>query len=183
MSTFIIIIACLLFAAALASLSVLPRWQALAPVLSYLGLAAVSLARRDGVQLLPVNSSILMGWLCMTLVVMAASALQPAAVRRASRGTGYILVGALAGLSVGLLGFTVSAGLSLLYGIMITAVAVGVFFGYLLFTNTPAGAGVNFSSGKFFSYLLAKGFPAAITVMQAGVVLVLALALHNASNP
>ena len=55
----------------------------------------------------------------------------------------------------------------------------GVFLGFLLYTRTPQGAPVNLLSGNFFSYLLAKGFPAAITVMQLGVVLVIALALYN----
>lgn len=151
--------------------------QLLAPALSYCGLLSLSMASRSGVALLPINNTILIAWLCMTLVVMLATLMQPAPVRMQTRGTAYITVGAFAGLAVGLLGFTVSASLSLLYGAMVIGVAAGVFFGYLLFTNTPAGAAVGIRTGNFFRYLLAKGFPIAISVMIMGVVAVILLAM------
>ena len=66
-----------------------------------------------------------------------------------------------------------------LYACMILGTAAGCFFGYLIFTNTPRGAPVNFSSGHFFQYLLAKGFPIALAVMMMGIVLVLLLAVNN----
>lgn len=115
----------------------------------------------------------------MTVVVMLATMMQPVAVRRQSRGMGYMIGGAFAGLAVGLLGFTVSSSLSLLYGMMIVGVAAGIFLGFLLYTKTPEGSPVGITSGFFFKYLLAKGFPTAITVMQIGVVLVILVALHN----
>lgn len=34
-------------------------------------------------------------------------------------------------------------------------------------------------AGNFFKYLLAKGFPTAITIMQIGVVLVIVIALYQ----
>ena len=90
-----------------------------------------------------------------------------------------MMIGALVGLAVGLLGFTVSSNISLLYSIMILAVIAGIFLGFLLYTQTPSGRPVGPGSGNFFRYLLAKGFPTAITVMQIGVVLVLIIALNN----
>lgn len=120
-----------------------------------------------------------MGWLLMTLVVMFTIVLQPEAMRRQTRGMAYITGGALVGLAVGLLGFTAVSSLSMLYAFMIVAVVAGIFFGFLLYTNTPDGKPVGISSGNFFKYLLAKGFPTAITVMQIGVVLVMVIALHN----
>ena len=50
-------------------------------------------------------------------------------------------------------------------------------------SHAPEGAGFGPSSGHFFNYLLAKGFPTAITVMQIGVALVLAIALQKFVNP
>lgn len=150
--------------------------QLLAPALSYLGLLFASFAQHDNVPLIPINNTILIGWLCMTVVVMLAVIMQPPAITAQTRGEGYILGGAIVGLAIGLLGFTFSSVLSMLYGIMVVATLAGIFFGYLLFTNTPAGSAVNFRSGRFYTYLLAKGFPTAITVMQIGVVLVILVA-------
>lgn len=157
------------------------RKQLAAPALSYLGLLFLSMANRGGVPFVPINNTILIGWLCMTLVVMLATVLQPPAISMQTRGEGYMLGGAVTGMAIGLLGFTFSAALPMLYGIMIIATLAGIFFGYLLFTNTPSGAAVGLRSGRFFTYLLAKGFPTAITVMQLGVALVIIVA-RNALN-
>ena len=56
---------------------------------------------------------------------------------------------------------------------MILATVAGICLGFLLYTNTPDGRPVAPRTGHFFKYLLAKGFPTAVTVMQAGVALVL----------
>lgn len=176
MATFLIIVSVVLWLGALASL----MWrQILSPVLSYLGLLTLSLATEYGYQIVPINNTILMSWLCMTVVVMLATMLQPAPVRAQTRGTGYILAGALAGMAVGLLGFTVTASVALLYGIMIVATVAGIFFGFLLYTSTPDGKPVALQSGNFFRYLMAKGFPTAITVMQIGVALVIIIAFNR----
>lgn len=174
MYIFLIILSVLLWIGALVALR---GRQMLAPALSYAGLLLLSLAHKDGFQLLPINTTILMGWFAMTLVVMIIVMLQPEAVRRQTRGTVYMIIGAVAGLAVGLLGFTFSASLSLLYAIMVAGVIAGTFCGFLLYTRTPEGAPVSPGSGNFFRYLLAKGFPTAITVMQPGIALVLAIAL------
>ncbi|MDE6142491.1 MAG: hypothetical protein K2F94_00270, partial [Muribaculaceae bacterium] len=116
---------------------------------------------------------------CMTIVVATATMLQPVPLRRASRGMGYIMTGAIAGMAIGLLGFSFASHVSMLYAIMVVATAAGTFFGFLIYTNTPQGRPVGIGSGNFFKYLLAKGFPTAITVMQLGVVLVLLIAINN----
>jgi hypothetical protein len=177
MTVTVIIISCILFAA---SLALLPLRMLAAPACAFMGLMTLSFAKSaDGYPLVPVNGTILIGWLCMTVVVTTATLLQPVAVRNTRRGMGYIIVGALAGMSVGILGYTVASQVSMLYGIMIAATVSGTFLGFLLYTNTPEGRAINVASGNFFRYLLAKGFPTAITVMQIGVALVLTIALYK----
>lgn len=156
------------------------RNQILAPALSFLGMLVMSYASTsEGIPLIPINGTILMGWLGMTLVVMAATAMQTQAIRAQQRGMGYMLMGALTGMVLGLLGFSFSLPLQMLYGIMVLATAAGLFFGYLFFTRTPEGVNVGFRSGHFFRYLLAKGFPVAISVMILGVVLVVYIATQQ----
>lgn len=172
-----IIIGCILFA--------LTFWfiyanQLLAPAFSYMGLLALSLAdNRLGQPYLPINNTILISWLCMTLVVMVATMLQPEAVRRQTRGVWYMAIGTITGMAVGLLGFTFTYNLPMLYTFMIMGCAAGCFLGYLLFTRTPRGEAVGIRSGHFFQYLLAKGFPIAISIMMMGVVAVLILAVNS----
>lgn len=179
MAVFLIILSVLLWVAAIWCLY---GRQTIAPVLSYLGLLAISFASSGGIRLLPVNVTILMGWLCMTLVVMFVSALQPEPVRRQTRGMSFMIGGGVTGLALGLLGFTVTSPVSLRYACMILAVIVGVALGFLLYTNTPDGRPIRPGSGNFFKYLLAKGFPTAITLMMPGVVLVLLIALNNVNG-
>ena len=176
MTVFLIILSCLLWGLALFALA---RRPALGPALSYVALLTLSFAQYNGVPLLPINSVMLIGWLCMTLVVMFATYLQPVAVVSQTRGMGYIIVGALTGMAVGLLGFTCTSNLPLLYAIMILATVAGIYLGFLLYTRTPEGRPVAPGSGFFLNYLLAKGFPTAITVMQIGVALVLAIACYK----
>lgn len=163
----------------LASLAALFYRQLLAPALSYLGLLVLSFAHEGTVPLLPISNVLLWGWLAMTIVVMMIVLLQPSAVRASIRGEGYMAGGAITGLAIGLLGFTMSSDINMLYGIMVIAVAAGTFLGYLMYTRTPAGNALRAGSGNFFNYLLAKGFPTAITVMQLGVACVLAIALQR----
>lgn len=176
MAALIITASCILWIGAIVAL----WWRPLvSPVLSFLGLLCLSAAKTGSMALggpyplVPINSSVLMSWLCMTVVVTGATVMQPADRMRGNASMGYLLGGALAGLAVGLLGFTFSSSMSILYGCMVIAVAAGTFFGWLLFTNTPAGRSNMAGSGGFFSLLLAKGFPVAITVMQLGVPLVI----------
>lgn len=178
MYIFLIILAALLWGA---SFWMLTSRLVLAAPLSFLGLLCVSLARHGGVPLLPLNTTMVSGWLVMTLVVTAVTSMQPRALVAQTRGMGYITAGALAGMALGLAFCTVTGSLQLRYALMVAATAVGTAAGFLLYSRTPQGRAVAPGSGVFTKYLLAKGFPAAIAVMQLGVVLTLALALYNTS--
>ncbi len=161
------------------SIVALPSRPLYAPALSYLGLLCLSFcSTSQGYPWVPISWTMLLCWLSMTLIVMFATMLQPAPVRAQARGMGYMIVGAFAGMIVGLLGVTLNVGLNLLYGIMIVSTIVGIFLGFLLYSNTPDGKGVSLSSGHFFKYLLAKGFPTAVTVMQIGLALAIVLSLY-----
>ena len=170
MSVILVILAVILLA--LAYVLLFER-EAVAPVSAFLGMACCYAA-----SCLPLNANILLTWLCLTVIVTGVSLMQPRAVMQQRRGMGYITVGSLAGLAVGLLGFSVTTRLGAVYAFMVLGVVAGIFFGYYIFTRTPRGRAVSLSSGHFFSYLLAKGFPVAITTMQTGVLLVLPLARH-----
>lgn len=173
MSIFLIISACLLWGA---SFLMLFRRILLAPGLSYLALLVLSFATKDGLPLLPVNNVILISWLSITIVVMLTILLQTQQMRSSTAGMGYMTIGAVAGMIVGLLGFTIAEDITMRYSIMVVGTAAGTILGYLMYRNTPSGRS---AQENFLPYLAAKGFPVAITVMQAGVALVLALALYS----
>lgn len=179
MTVFLIILSALLW---IASVWCLYGRQTLAPALSYLALLSLSFISENGYSLLQINTTILMGWLCMTLAVIFTTVLQPEPVRRQTRGMTFIIGGGVTGLALGLLGFSISSSISLRYACMILAIVAGIVFGFLLYTNTPSGRPVRPGSGNFFRYLLAKGFPTAITLMMVGVVLVLLIALNNVNG-
>lgn len=170
MSIFLLVASIIVWAA---SLWFLPSRPLFSPAMSYLGLVGISLCNFPNV---PIPNSMLMSWLCITVVVMMATILQPAAINRQARGMAYIIGGAVVGLAIGLLGFTVATTLTAYYAIMIVAVAVGIFFGFLLYSRTPDGSAIGVMSGNFFRYLMAKGFPTAVTVMQIGLVFVMLIA-------
>lgn len=179
MATVWIILSCLLWAA-----SVWSMWgrQLLAPAFSYIALLALSMARTDGVGLLPINSTMLVWWLSFTVLTMLTTLLSPDAVRQQRRGTIHMTAGAFAGMAVGLTGSTMELSPAAAYAMMILGTAAGVFSGYLVFTRSTAGRAVSLGSGNFFRYFPAKGFPIAVSVMMMGMVFVLLIALHNAST-
>ncbi len=115
----------------------------------------------------------------MTALVTCVPMLQDPYTRNRRDGIAYITAGAFTGMVVGLLGITFATTPAMLYGIMVVATAVGTFFGYILYTNTPKGKQRNGAEGRSFNYLLAKGFPIAITVMEIGVVFVLLLLINQ----
>lgn len=174
MTAFLITLASLLWIGAFACLF---GRQILAPALSFLALLAVSFIRSSNAPLLPLNNTILFGWLAMTVVVMVTVMLQPEPLRLQTKGMGFFTVGSLTGLAVGLLAFSVSQSVATRYAWMVVCTAAGIFLGALLYSLTPGGRAVSVGSGNFFRYLLAKGFPTAITAMQLGVALVLVIAL------
>lgn len=176
MTTVSIILVSLIWAL---SFIALRRRQILAPVLSYCALLILSFITSNGYPVLPINSTILTSWFFMTLVVMFIIILETDKMRQQTRGTASMVIGGLAGLSVGLLGYTVTPAISIRYGVMIISVITGIFCGFMLYSRTPEGAGVRIGTGNFHRYLLAKGFPTAITIMQAGTALVLTIALYE----
>lgn len=170
MSVVLMIIGILL---CLGSLLLLFSREALSPVAAFLGLVCFYFT-----DFLPLNLNIIITWLCLTVVVTGVSLMQPQAVMSQHRGMGYITIGGIAGMAIGLLGFSMTRMLSAVYAIMIVAIVAGIFFGYFMFTRTPAGRAVNLRSGRFFSYLLAKGFPAVIAISQIGIIVILSLLPH-----
>lgn len=165
MSITLLILSIVFFAGSFAMLFIRDM---LAPVSGFLGLLFMWLSNA-----LPLNSTIIIMWLCISVLVTCVPMLQTQTLRRVKAGIAYMTAGAFTGMAVGLLGVTFASTVSMLYDVMIVATAAGTFFGFMLFTNTPAGKGYSFSTGRFFSYLLAKGFPIAITVMETGIVLTL----------
>lgn len=170
MSVFLLIASIIVWAAALWFLPTRPIFS---PALSYLGLVGISFCNFASIM---IPNSMLMSWLCITVVVMMATIMQPVAINRQARGMAYIIGGGVVGLAIGLLGFSVASTLTAYYAIMIVATVVGIFFGFLLYSRTPDGAAIGVMSGNFFRYLLAKGFPTAVTLMQIGLVFVLLIA-------
>ena len=175
MSVFLLVLSIILYAGALVAL---PKRIFYAPALSFLGLLCLSFCNTDGIAWLPINNTMIYSWLAITVVVMLTVMLQTPDVRFRSRGMGYMMVGAFVGLALGLLGYTFTNDYGMLYGIMAVATIVGIFFGFLVYGNTPHGRDVGITSGNFFGYLFAKGFPIAVTVIQIGIVLVLIIVKH-----
>lgn len=179
MAIFLIILSILLW---LVSIWFLFGRPVIAPALSYVALLVLSFAKTDVYPIVPINNVMLIGWLCMTVVTMIATMLQPDAINRQIKGMAFMVGGAIVGLAVGLLGYTITQAIAGRYAIMIVAVIAGIFFGFMLYSNTPDGQPVRIGSGNFFKYLLAKGFPTAITIMQIGVVLVLLITMKNVNG-
>ena len=126
MTIFLIILSVTLWVAAFAFFG---RRILLSPALSYCALMALSFTSYEGLPLVPVGNAMSLSWLCITLVVMLIIVLQNPAVRIQSRGTGYMLLGAVAGMAVGLLGYTFTSTLNTLYAMMMGGTAVGCILG------------------------------------------------------
>ena len=171
-----IVFSCIFF---LLGIVLIPLRIIAAPACSFLGLLIMSMGKtHEGYPLFPLDSSIILGWLFTVVLVTIATLCQPAPVRNTRKGIGYFLVGALTGMAIGLLGFTVSSNLGENYAIMCICADVGTFLGFLTFTRTPSGKNVAPGSGNFFTYLMAKGFPTAVSVMQTGLILVLLIGMR-----
>lgn len=169
MSLTLIILALILMAG---SLALLFTKESVAPTAAFLGLAAIYFSGS-----LPMKMNLLLTWMCITLMVTAVSAMQPAPVMAQRRGMGYLTVGGVAGLAVGLACMGVVDSLPGVYATMTAGTLAGIFFGYLVFGRTPAGTALRQSRRRYFSYLLAKGFPVAITLLQIGAAILLAVAV------
>ena len=166
-----IVFASLLFVIALICV---PYRLVASPCAAFLGLLILGMGHtEEGYPILPLSNTTLLGWLFMAVLVTVIIFCQPAPLRHARFGLWYYLGGALTGMAIGLLGFTFLPYPGGRYVFMIVCVAAATFFSGMMFANTPAGKNVSLKSGHFFTYIMAKGFPVAITVMQLGTVLVI----------
>lgn len=128
--------------------------------------------------MLPINNTILIGWLCMTVVVMGATIMQPMRLTSSTGGVLYMVIGGIAGLAVGLVPSSFGVTVAMLYSSMVIGTAAGIFFGYLIYSRAKGRGGETPDEAGYFAPLLAKGFPTAITLMQLGVPLVLLVMLY-----
>ena len=96
MHVFLIILAVMLWA--LAGIALFIR-QRVAPVLSFAALSVLSFARTGGLQIIPVNTVMLLGWFAITLIVTIVTVIQPPVVQAQRRGVGYMAAGGVAGLA------------------------------------------------------------------------------------
>lgn len=157
----------------LLGLFLIPKRLVGAPACCFLGLLILSMGRTpEGYPILPLGNGLILGWLFMAVLVTVLTLCQPAPIRHTNKGMMYYLIGSLTGLAIGLLGFTFTNVAGGRYVMMIVSVAAATFMGGLIYARTPDGAPVGLNSGHFFSYLLAKGFPTAISVMELGTALV-----------
>lgn len=106
-------------------------------------------------------TSLMMSWGIIVIVLLLIDFIQPQAIAKATNGTVFLTVGALAGTSVGLIAMSQ-------LGVVGGAVA-GVFLGGLAYSRGASGRSLAFPSVRFFQYLCAKGFPIAVTVSLIGV--------------
>lgn len=177
MTVFLIILSVVLYVGGIVTLW---RRPLLSPALSYIALVLLSMTKNaSGLPLLPINNTILIGWLCMTVVVMGATIMQPARLTSAAGPTSYLVVGGLAGLAVGLVPSSFGVTVAMLYSSMVIGTAAGVFFGYIIYSRAKVGGGETPGESGYFAPLLAKGFPTALTLMQVGVPLVLLIMLYG----
>lgn len=151
----------------------IPRRIVASPACCFLGLLILSMGKTaEGYPMLPLGNSLILGWLFMAVLVTILTLCQPPAIRKVNKGMMYYLVGSLTGLAIGLLGFTFTNTPGGRYVVMIVCVASATLLGGLIYARTPDGAPVAPASGRFFSYLFAKGFPVAISIMELGTPLV-----------
>lgn len=154
------------------------RRPAAGPAASFVALMIVSFAKEGSYPIVPVNNAMTLTWLAMTLIVVCATYLQPAEVRNDSRGVAYGVVGAFTGMALGLAFLGSVASSSAAYATLIIAIAAGTILGLLLYSSTPRGRFMSIGSGLFLNRLSSKGFPIAITMMQLGMAILLAIITH-----
>ena len=126
-------------------------------VVAFLGLCAVGLI--PGVEL---SAAVYIFWAVAIVIVVALGFILPRAVTSSRLGVTYIVMGALAGMLV---------GLALSHAAMIIGSAVGALLGGVAFARTPAGKVLTFPSPRFWNYLCAKGLPAVISFAIIGTAL------------
>lgn len=157
--------------------AIMALWKrpAAGPAASFVALMTVSFAKEGGYPIVPVNNTMTLTWLAMTVIVVCATYLQSRDLRSDSRGVAYGVVGAITGMAIGLAFIGSASSSSTAYATMITATAAGTILGLILYSSTPRGRFMALGSGQFLNRLSSKGFPIAITVMQLGMAILLAI--------
>lgn len=102
-------------------------------------------------------------WGIAVLLVAVNRFLLPAFVRDSRRGLGYIGIGAIVGMAVGLTMYRAAT--------VIGGAAVGAFLAAIAYTRTSRGKTLEFPTSKFFNYLGAKGIPAVVAASMTGLVI------------
>lgn len=126
-------------------------------LLAYAGLWAFHLS-----GYFPVTMHELMFWGVATVLVICADRLLPRGNTLSMSGRGYVGVGTMAGMIVGML--MASAGI-------ILGAVIGTFLGAMAYSRTPQGRGLEFPSAIFVRFLCSRGLPAVITLSQVGLIL------------
>ena len=111
------------------------------------------------------SAGLLASWGVIVVVVLVIDFLLPSSISRATNGMGYMGVGGLVGLFVGMTGFSLAWA--------VAGAAAGVLLGAFAHTRMPGGKALGFPSSRFFQYLCAKGLPAVVTLGLIGIALLL----------
>lgn len=111
------------------------------------------------------SAGLLASWGVIVVVVLVIDFLLPSSISRATNGMGYMGVGGLVGLFVGMTGFSLAWA--------VAGAAAGVLLGAFAYTRMPGGKALGFPSSRFFQYLCAKGLPAVVTLGLIGIALLL----------
>ncbi len=135
-----------------------------ASLAAYLGLW---LLKWSGYVDLPADTMIF--WGCATLLVLGLWVMLPRYLSRGTRGRGYIGLGTLCGMVVGML---ISSP-----GIIIGAV-VGAILGAMAYVNTPRGRDLPLFSRQWTQLLCGVGLPAVVALSMVGLALFDILAIY-----
>ena len=105
-----------------------------------------------------ISNSILIGWGLVTAVTVLIDIMQPQQISKATNGTIYISIGAMAGMIVGLSTLSVDSCMW-----AVTGAIAGAIFGTIIYGRSASAAPLQFPSARFRRYALAKIFPVAVT--------------------
>ena len=157
-------------------------WMCIRPYMppAILAYAALWVLKASGE--ITASGDLMMSWGIAVIILIIIDYAQSQAISKATNGTLFFTIGALAGASVGL---TTMTQLGVVAGAFI-----GVILGGLAYSRSADGRLLGFPSVRFFQYLCAKGFPTAVSVSIIAVAALLwillnypAFALENMNLP
>lgn len=129
--------------------------QRLAPAMAWISLAVLWIAEANIPRLSTIGF-----WAAVAAIATAINFMLPPSVVDSRRGQGFIAIGALCGMFVGMI-ITDAA--------MIVGTIIGAMTGALTFSRTPAGRSILNPTSKFINYVCAKAMPAVISACTIGV--------------